>query len=698
MLRHSLVEARRLSGGVALLLMSTASFADHLSARAIVETTEITSVSVSPNGESMVVGLAQPDVDENKRKVSWVVLPTSGTSPPRRFVGGDEIYDPDGPGALMRRAAQWAIDSQSFFYLRRDGDEVQLWSSSGDGASQKKLTTSPADIIDLQPSNEPNLLLLKLMPDRRLLREAEREEDRNGILYDDRIIGGMPLTHTLPVVTSWTSLRRDPASGQWVPPGPTTRTSATYDMRRGIFRLLSEEDAPSRFSSSEVLLADGRRFSFTVADEETADSDSNGHVQTSTIQSTSSDGRSLRCLKSECFGHHIRPLAVSADGTSLYYLREQQPGLDAIYRWDLVENAVQLVLDSKGRVDVPSNLGPKVRVLPERAPFLVFAYSSVDEPPRIDRLDLSSGVVTTVFDPNKELRRLTSHRAIWRTWRTVSGYPGRAVLVLPRHVDPRTRYPLVITTYSCRGFLRGGGGDQAPEYLLADQGFIAACLDVPYDEIWRREPDRTKIYSLTIAIVQDLVTHLDHEGLIDPERVGITGQSLGANAIAYGLGRTTAFAAVALRHGSGIERENWDLFDTAPQIRSPSGGYASFGMPDPNADPTGLWDSISAARAAGQVRAPVLIQVNDTEYLRALKFWSALRENGRAVEMYVFPRETHLLIQPVHQLVNIERQIDWFRFWLKGVEDNDARKVEQFKRWHRMRDQATALGRSITSR
>ena len=63
-----------------------------------------------------------------------------------------------------------------------------------------------------------------------------------------------------------------------------------------------------------------------------------------------------------------------------------------------------------------------------------------------------------------------------------------------------------------------------------------------------------------------------------------------------------------------------------------------------------------------------------------------MHEYHKAIEMYVFPRETHLLSQPIHQLLNDERQLDWFRYWLKDEKDNVPDKRPQYDRWDALRD------------
>jgi hypothetical protein len=40
-----------------------------------------------------------------------------------------------------------------------------------------------------------------------------------------------------------------------------------------------------------------------------------------------------------------------------------------------------------------------------------------------------------------------------------------------------------------------------------------------------------------------------------------------------------------------------------------------------------------------------------------------------------------------------QRNLDWFRFWLKDEEDPDASKKEQYARWRQMREKWEAAKR-----
>jgi hypothetical protein len=259
-------------------------------------------------------------------------------------------------------------------------------------------------------------------------------------------------------------------------------------------------------------------------------------------------------------------------------------------------------------------------------------------------------------------------------------------MVLPDDYRPGQKYPAVITSYACRnGFLRGGGADNAPEFVLAHQGFVAICVDFRVREVIARETDLRPIYPIFCGIVLGLIADETKAGRLDPARVGLSGHSLGANAGAYCISHSNAIAAAAFRNGSVLERARWDLFDTDLFQRGPNSLNGRMHMPDPRNDPTGLWDEMSVARRAREINTPTLLQVSDSEYLGALPLWSAMHEEGKAIEMHVFPKEAHQLIQPIHRLVNFERQLDWFKFWLKDEVDPSPSKRAQYDRWNRLR-------------
>jgi dipeptidyl aminopeptidase/acylaminoacyl peptidase len=674
-----------------------------ISSAMIVEMREITSVSVSPNGQLAVVGICHSNPRTNKRETSWVIQPLREGGTLKSVPGGDEIYDPNGSGTLLLQQALWSRDGQWFFYLRRDREEVQLWETRADGSMTRQVTHSASDLIDLKRSSDPDEFIVQLAPARAALRKAEKDEYRSGILYDDHIIGGFPLTRTLPVIDRLRSVRwrsvKGSDTGEFAPLGWSGPTSAIFDVPLRKLKT-APETIPTTFADAASEHGSNRVTVVALSSIPKVPYDYDGQY-TLQLEAKTGGNPIQKCDIAECIAKRISVIGWSRDGAEIYYLADSLqgplgsrfPGGAAIYSWDPSRHVVRMIHDSgtEGLWGRLYNLGGPAGLLSfELSPIagreIVVAFAGADQPPRLEAINLDTGVSRVLFDPNAELRSLTQGRAVWHTWESSIAYSGRGIMVLPDDYRPGKQYPLVITTYGCgTGFLRGGSGDNAPEFVLAHQGFIAVCVDVRIREIIAREADYSRIYPVYCEIVSGLIADLTRDGKLDPTRVGLSGQSLGANAGAYCISHSHSMAAAAFRHGSAIERAGWELFSTSAWQRRP-GSISGMQMPDPRNDPTGRWDEMSVARRAREINTPTLIQVDDQEYLSALPLWGAMHEEGKAIEMYVFPEDTHMLMQPIHMLVNFERQMDWFKFWLRHEEDTAPSKRDQYDRWNRLRE------------
>jgi dipeptidyl aminopeptidase/acylaminoacyl peptidase len=100
------------------------------------------------------------------------------------------------------------------------------------------------------------------------------------------------------------------------------------------------------------------------------------------------------------------------------------------------------------------------------------------------------------------------------------------------------------------------------------------------------------------------------------------------------------------------------------------------------------WRELSPALNAQRIKAPLLINVADSEVLPTLMLWNSLKELNKPVEMFVYAGEGHMKHQPRHRYEIYERNLDWFSFWLQGKENPDPVKRQQYERWRAMRDAA----------
>src|SRR3984957_6594718 len=84
---------------------------------------------------------------------------------------------------------------------------------------------------------------------------------------------------------------------------------------------------------------------------------------------------------------------------------------------------------------------------------------------------------------------------------------------------------------------------------------------------------------------------------------------------------------------------------------------------------------------ADRIHTAILENTSDTEFLIYLPLYRSLVDLGKPVELYIYPQELHVRNQPRHRLEVYERNLDWFRFWLKGEESSDPNKDEQYQGW-----------------
>jgi hypothetical protein len=72
-------------------------------------------------------------------------------------------------------------------------------------------------------------------------------------------------------------------------------------------------------------------------------------------------------------------------------------------------------------------------------------------------------------------------------------------------------------------------------------------------------------------------------------------------------------------------------------------------------------------------------------FLGGWQWFTGLSLLEKPVDYLWLPGGTHLLVKPWHRMASQQRNVDWFRFWLKGDEDPDPSKKQQYKEWEELR-------------
>jgi len=353
------------------------------------------------------------------------------------------------------------------------------------------------------------------------------------------------------------------------------------------------------------------------------------------------------------------------------------------YLWTITTNEVQRLAFTEGILGTDRRgLG----VCPITDNELLCVTGAAAQLPRLEAFSIQTGKSRILFNPNSAMegRIGVGERLVIKD---KLGDEAPAFLILPRNRVNGQRLPLVITTYACGGFLRGGTGDDVPEHILAINGIASVCLD---DTPSGAKLNPNRYESSSLALREALVAQLESRGLIDPRRVGVTGLSFGATQTLFAISHSDAFA-VALITSQGYSDPIWTYFLAAMDrvYKRDSSGTVL-----PNS--ASYWKGISPALNAERIHAPLLMLLSDREYLAQMQLYFAMRAHGRPVELVVYPDEYHIKNQPRHRLSVYERSIAWLRFWLQGYEDVSKSNGPQYARWRRMRDSLIHAARSVS--
>lgn len=65
--------------------------------------------------------------------------------------------------------------------------------------------------------------------------------------------------------------------------------------------------------------------------------------------------------------------------------------------------------------------------------------------------------------------------------------------------------------------------------------------------------------------------------------------------------------------------------------------------------------------------------------------FTGLNRLQKPVELYYYPDEDHQPDHPQARLETLQRNLDWYRFWLQDYERPNAEDKEQYVRWRKLR-------------
>jgi dipeptidyl aminopeptidase/acylaminoacyl peptidase len=307
-------------------------------------------------------------------------------------------------------------------------------------------------------------------------------------------------------------------------------------------------------------------------------------------------------------------------------------------------------------------------------------------------VDLRKGRFRGVATVNLQLKSVTLSPVREIRWRNRFGTESNGYLLQPAGYVPGRKYPLIVILYYFEGRFVAAAEwiTSYPAQALARDGFAVLLWNYPRSEPWRGNDFARALvadgYS-PLSSLESAVRMLIDQGLADSSRVGIMGWSHGGFWTELALTHSPLFRAASVGNDGDYNPGAYWFFGH----RAHRAIYERYFEGPPAGQTFANWAALSPALNANRVRVPVLLEASADESILTLEMAGALQRESVPVEFVIYPDEGHVLMQPLHRLSSMQRNLDWFGFWLLGKESPDSAKHDQYTRWRGMRDQVARL-------
>jgi dipeptidyl aminopeptidase/acylaminoacyl peptidase len=282
-------------------------------------------------------------------------------------------------------------------------------------------------------------------------------------------------------------------------------------------------------------------------------------------------------------------------------------------------------------------------------------------------------------------------------WRNRYGQETNGFLVRPVGYVEGNRYPTLVVLYGFEGkFITDGEWITSyPVQAFARDGFAVLMINYPRVRPWTGSDFRQGALAWgdgPLASIQRGVELLVEAGITDSTRLGVLGWSYGCFLAEFAATRTDLFRAISVGNGGDYNPGvYWAQGRRAIRVN-----YERVMGGPPYGETLANWIAFSPAFNTHRAQAPVLMEFNPMEAIFGLEMFTAFRRHDVPVEFVVYPGEGHIFVQPQHRYYSMERNLDWFNFWLRGREDESPAKHEQYARWRAM--QTTIVSRKQPTR
>lgn len=351
--------------------------------------------------------------------------------------------------------------------------------------------------------------------------------------------------------------------------------------------------------------------------------------------------------------NHFTPW--SADGGRSIWVLAREHVLTTLFRLDLTTG------NCAGALTV--NTGYNDRVCASSAGQIAYLSMDTRRPPDVWLFDVASSASKRITRLNEQFDRYALGEARRTHWTALTGETVHGALLLPPGYRPGRQLPLVLWVFGwegdshfmdCFGFSSGGQAPIHNLHVLATRGYAVLFPDIRL----RTGTQMSDVVSAVMPGVDSLV----EQGIVDPERLAVSGFSLGSYCALALIVQSRRFKA-AMINGANIHSDLVvDFLASASANESLEyrlrGRRLALGV-TPWQNP-GAYINNSPMFCLDQTETPLLIAQGSNDVLfPAQVLFAALRDLRKKVELRIYPGEGHEIAQPRNVRDFWRRRIDF---------------------------------------
>jgi dipeptidyl aminopeptidase/acylaminoacyl peptidase len=639
----------------------------------LMELKTVNDVRISPDGKSIAYVVSAPSLTRNQHEAALYVLPAVGGTA-KRVAEKVRILNTPLPAPRLR----WTPDSRHISFLGLKDDKPQVFSVEAIGSEALPVTDAPEGVIGFDYSPDGKYIACLTREPMSAEEQAQRK-DQSFVMHADAPDRPVRVAIKLPDGT-WrtvTPVEHFVESISWSPDGreiayaaaPASGFTAQYKSR--IYAVSIDGGKPrtivdrTGMNSTPKYSPDGKFIAFTS---------SNGAVSLMSPRGLCVVASAGGAVKSHGLQDAwISDVTWAPDSKSLFLLATDGTYGQAEHMFEQPIVRVWTEAGKSERVGDETAANYNLSISAD-GNSLVYRCVRARDMGDVMIHSLKQKKATKLTEVNPQLHAFNLGEQKPLKWKSFDGKEIWGLLITPAGYKPGQRVPMLVY---CHGGPNGGVTyglypqfmhvvsqvDYYPVEAFASAGY-AVFFPMPRGGAGYGEAgQRSIVNDWGGADYKDIMAGVDFliaEGIADPDRLGVMGASYGGYMTNWIVTQTARFKAASA--GASIS-------DLSDQYYLSDGGEVMAEYFKRPWEARESYQTHSPLTFASQVTTPLLIQQGERDNrvpaANAWKFYRALKQQGKTVELDIHPRSSHVFYEPMQEYMAQKRNFEWFRKWVK---------------------------------